>query len=143
MCHSRENMCFGCHIVQFGDVQVSSVRRLHDGAGWGGTPSREFEMRLCSSMAHSLRESGRCNQIPLLLFHVVQEGVGFNILQTLSYYLKLPPLHIIPCWPDCLTCSRPEWPTLCGRVWGCCKYGLCASYQPCSHESNSNCLQMG
>jgi hypothetical protein len=94
-------------------------------------------------MVHSLRESGRCNRSPLLLFHVVQEGVGFDRLQTLFYYLKLPPQHIIPCCPDCLPCSRPEWPPLCGRVWGCCKYGLCESCQTCSHESNSNFLKMG
>jgi hypothetical protein len=110
---------------------------------WGGAPSMEFEMRLCSSMAHSLRENGRCNRSPLLMFHVVQEGVGFDRLQTLFYYLKLPPLHIIPCWPDCHPCYRPEWPPLCGRVWGCCKQGLCASCPPCSHESNSNYLKMG
>jgi hypothetical protein len=42
-------------------------------------------------MVQSLRESGRCNRSPLLLFGVVQEGVGFNRLQTLFYYLKLPP----------------------------------------------------
>jgi hypothetical protein len=37
------------------------------------------------------------NRSPLLLSHVVQEGVGFDRLQTLFYYLKLLPLHIIPC----------------------------------------------
>jgi hypothetical protein len=42
-------------------------------------------------MVQSLRESGRCNRSPILLFDVVQEGVGFDILQTLFYYLKLPP----------------------------------------------------
>jgi hypothetical protein len=52
------------------------------------------------------------------MFHVVQEGVGFDRLQTLFCYLKLPPLHIIPCWPDCLPSCRPELPPLCGRVWG-------------------------
>jgi hypothetical protein len=49
-------------------------------------------------MGQSLRENGRCNWSPLLLFHVVQEGVGFDRLQKLIYYLKFPPLHIIPCW---------------------------------------------
>jgi hypothetical protein len=42
-------------------------------------------------MAQSLRVSGRCNWSPLLLIHVFQEGVGLDILQTLFYYLKLPP----------------------------------------------------
>jgi hypothetical protein len=42
-------------------------------------------------MGNSLRENGRCNRSPILLFHVVQEGVGFDRLQTLFYYLKLPP----------------------------------------------------
>jgi hypothetical protein len=73
---------------------------------------------------------------------VVQEGVGLNRLQTLFYYLKLPPLHIIPCWPDCIPSFWIKWPPLCGRVWGCCKLDLCASYRPCSHDFNSNCLKM-
>jgi hypothetical protein len=43
-------------------------------------------------MVQSLRENCRCNRSPLLLFGVVQEVVGFDRLQTLFYYLKLPPL---------------------------------------------------
>jgi hypothetical protein len=58
---------------------------------WGGAPSRDSEIRLCSNMVQSLRENDRCNRIPLLLCHVIQEGVGFDRLQTLFYYLKLPP----------------------------------------------------
>jgi hypothetical protein len=42
-------------------------------------------------MGQSLRENGRCNRSPLWLFNVVQEGVGFDRIQTLFYYLKLPP----------------------------------------------------
>jgi hypothetical protein len=42
-------------------------------------------------MVQSLRESGRCNRSPLLLFGVFQEGLVFDRLQTLFYYLKLPP----------------------------------------------------
>jgi hypothetical protein len=54
---------------------------------WGGALLRDSKIRLCSNMVQTLRESGRCKRIPLLLFVVVQEGVGFDILQTLSYYL--------------------------------------------------------
>jgi hypothetical protein len=32
MSHYRENMCFGCIIIQFRDVQVSSVTGLNGGA---------------------------------------------------------------------------------------------------------------
>jgi hypothetical protein len=67
----------------------------------------DSEIRLFSNMVQSLRENGRCNRSPLLLSGVVQEGVGFDILQTLSYYLKLLPRHIIPCWPDYLPCCQP------------------------------------
>jgi hypothetical protein len=49
-----------------------------------------------------------CNRSPLLLFHVVQDGVGFDKLQTWFYYLELLPLHIIPCWPACLPCFGPS-----------------------------------
>jgi hypothetical protein len=84
-------MCVGCSSIQFGDVQVGSVRGLHGGAVGGGAPLRDSERRLCSNMVQSLRENDRYNQSPLLLFGAVQEGVGFDRLQTLFYYLKLPP----------------------------------------------------
>jgi hypothetical protein len=44
----------------------------------------------------------------LFLFHAVQEVMGFGSLQTLFYYLKLPPLHIIPCWPGCPHAIHPS-----------------------------------
>jgi hypothetical protein len=47
-----------------------------------------------------LLESGRCIQSPRLLSHAVKEGVGFDRLQMLYYYLKLSPLNIILCWLD-------------------------------------------
>jgi hypothetical protein len=57
-------------------------------------------------------------QSPLFLFHVVQEGVGLDRIQTLNYYFKLSPLNIIPCWPDYLPCYPLKWPPFCGQVSG-------------------------
>jgi hypothetical protein len=43
---------------------------------------------------------------------------GVRQTSNLNYYLKLPPRHIILCWPDCLPCYRIELPPFCGRVRG-------------------------
>jgi hypothetical protein len=90
----------------------------------------------------SLRESGRCNRSPILMFGVVQEGVGFDRLQTFYYYLKLPPRHIIPCWPDYLPCLQPELPLFCGQVASGASEAYVSPALPCSHECSSNCLQL-
>jgi hypothetical protein len=107
---------------------------------WGGAPLRDSKIRLCSNMVQSLRENGRCSRSPLFLFAVVQEWVGFDRLQTLFYYLKLPPGHIIPCSPDCRPCCQLELPPFCGQDCECCRRGLCEYCPHCSHESSSNCL---